>query len=1069
MSPKCKTVILWFVLSLLVTSLDAGRPPDPALDPGENDTVQLSLTEHEKTWIKAHPVIRLGQSSEFEPLLIRTETGELQGIIADFFELLGKRIGVQFELIDKPWQEILRMAKNKELDGVANLSPPAAEQSDLLMTRVHNSAHPTVYGMRNLKRTVNSLDDLRGLKVAYCKSIVHFQEYVKKHKGEFEVIEADAVRQAMQYVLEGKADVMLGFSFDNYHLVGMSFTGIEILHVSTRLSVNGVTGVRPDWPELVGILNKAIESLSKEELHAIFSRWTGAIEPVGAVDLTPEEKQWLHDHPVIRVGSDSNWAPLEFMGEDGTRLGVSAEYLKKISQMLGVTFEFAEAADWNELAEKTKNKEIDLLSSIVDSPRRREYLEFTQPYLSLPIVVFAKDDAAYLGNLDYLAGEKTAVVAGYFIHRLLEENYPEIRLVLTENIEQSFQKLQNNEVYAVVDTLVVGGYYLSKLGYTNIKVVGESPFSYELSMGVRKDWAVFAGILWKTLDAIPEADRHALSQKWFSVKYEQGFDYALLWKIAFGLLAVIAFFIWSNRRLRRAVKIRTYELAESEEKYRALYHNAQAGLMRSRLSDGKAIECNQKIARIFGYDTREECIAQFVASERYVDPELRSNIITQLKESGEIRDVEAQLIRRDGTHVWISLSARLYPQKGYMESVVVDITDRKRAEEERVILEGQLRQAQKMEAVGQLAGGVAHDFNNLLGAIIGYTELMRMKLPAEDALQKNLDEVMKASHRATALVRQLLAFSRRDTLQRQTLDLNQLVSNLIKILRRVIGENIDLRFHNQPELNCVNADPGQLEQIIMNLCVNARDAMEEGGTLCIETENVEITEEYSRMLPGSKPGTYVILSVSDTGRGIEPEIRDRIFEPFFTTKDVDKGTGLGLATVYAIVKRHKGFVNLYSEVGYGTTFKIYIPIIEAAARALEEKKIGVPAPLGKGETILLAEDEDQLRDIAVLFLEDAGYRVLTARDGEEAIEVYKQHENDIDIGLLDVIMPRKSGRRVYEFIHGENPGLPIVFTSGYSFQILEHGHLPEEGYVLINKPFNRDQLLTKVREALDRA
>ncbi len=384
-------------------------------------------------------------------------------------------------------------------------------------------------------------------------------------------------------------------------------------------------------------------------------------------------------------------------------------------------------------------------------------------------------------------------------------------------------------------------------------------------------------------------------------------------------------------------------------------------------------------------------------------------------------------------------------------------------------LEGQIRQSQKMEAIGQLAGGVAHDFNNMLQVIAGYTELTQDILGEGNPARKTLDHVAKASERATALVRQLLAFSRRETLQLKQIDLNDLTSGLLKMIRRIIGEHIELSFHPGADLQILQADPGQVEQILLNLCVNARDAMPEGGKLSIETENMQLSKEYCQIHAEAQEGNYVAINVSDTGKGIPKDIRDRIFEPFFTTKAVGEGTGLGLSTVYAITKRHGGFINLYSEEGMGTVFKIYLPANKDQNSTIEaEKQRQYKELKGAGETILLAEDDEQVRELAELILEQAGYNIITAVDGENAIEKFSKYNKDLDLVILDVVMPKKSGRMVHDHIRKTHPDLPIVFASGYSHDMLDTGHLPEEGYRLVRKPFDQSGLLIAIQEAMSK-
>ncbi|MCC6694435.1 MAG: PAS domain S-box protein [Candidatus Hydrogenedentes bacterium] len=391
-------------------------------------------------------------------------------------------------------------------------------------------------------------------------------------------------------------------------------------------------------------------------------------------------------------------------------------------------------------------------------------------------------------------------------------------------------------------------------------------------------------------------------------------------------------------------------------------------------------------------------------------------------------------------------------------SVFHDITEHRQ-------LEQQLRQAQKMEAIGQLAGGVAHDFNNILQAILGYGEMaMEQAIPGSE-LHLELLEVRKAAERAVALVRQLLAFSRRQVLDLQVVNLDRVIHDLVKMIVRVIGEDITLNVRTRPGLRTIRADRGQLEQVLMNLCINARDAMCDGGEITIRTENVEISEHYCQLAVDAKPGLHVLLTISDTGCGMDAEVQKHIFEPFFSTKEQSKGTGLGLATVYGIVRQHGGFINVYSEPEHGTVFKIYFPVVD---EALTDPAVpGETEAKGGAETILLAEDNPDVRALAQITLERAGYTVLNAANGEEAVSLYDAHRDAIQLALLDVVMPQIGGIAVSDHIHETRPEIPIVFASGYSADSSRSSFTLGPRTCLIEKPYDRNTLLRTIRAALD--
>jgi two-component system cell cycle sensor histidine kinase/response regulator CckA len=424
---------------------------------------------------------------------------------------------------------------------------------------------------------------------------------------------------------------------------------------------------------------------------------------------------------------------------------------------------------------------------------------------------------------------------------------------------------------------------------------------------------------------------------------------------------------------------------------------------------------------------------------------------------------EFRTIWPDGSVHWIAGRARVFSdEQGSPTRIIgvgMDIGERKSLEE-------QLRQAQKMEAVGQLAGGVAHDFNNLLTVIHGYAELLLTSFNADDHRRTDVDEIVKAAARAAGLTRQLLAFSRKQVLQPTLLDLNSLVVNTGKMLRRLIGEDIELVTKLAPAPAAVHADAGQLEQILMNLAVNARDAMPQGGRLSIETATVVIDAAYATQLIGVRPGPYVMLAVTDNGIGMDEQTKHRIFEPFFTTKERGRGTGLGLATVYGIVKQSGGHVWVYSEAGRGSTFKVYLPRAEGGAVVERPTAESEAAPTG-WETVLLVEDEQAVRSLCRVLLERAGYHVFEAADPRQAEGLFRQHADRIDLLVTDVIMPGSSGPSLFARLSVERP-LRVLFMSGHADTAIAQTPGRPTDIVFLQKPFTADGLLCKVREALDR-
>ena len=476
--------------------------------------------------------------------------------------------------------------------------------------------------------------------------------------------------------------------------------------------------------------------------------------------------------------------------------------------------------------------------------------------------------------------------------------------------------------------------------------------------------------------------------------------------------------------------------------------------------------------RLFGLNPREAGISYEGLLERVhpADRELVIATVQQALETHQPFEYHLRIVRPDGEQRILHSRGNVIPnERGEpirMFGTAQDVTELHQAEARLRESELQLRHAQKMEAVGQLAGGIAHDFNNLLTAVTGYSDLALRRLKAGDPLRHNIEEIRKAGERAAALTRQLLAFSRKQVLQPKVLDLNVVISDLEKMLRRLIGEDVELRTVFKPPLGNIKADPGQIEQVIMNLAVNARDAMPSGGRLSIETDNVNLDEAFARKHVGVAPGSYVLLSMSDTGTGMDEETQARIFEPFFTTKEVGKGTGLGLSMVYGIVKQSDGLILVHSTVDRGTTFNIYLPRVDGGAHEYR-RTAETEQALEGSETILLAEDEEMVRSLARDVLEMYGYRVLEAANGGAAFLICERHPAPIHLLLTDVVMPEMGGRDLAERLSRLRPEMKVLYMSGYTDDaIVRHGLL-DEGIAFLQKPFTPDTLSRKVRVLLD--
>lgn len=498
-------------------------------------------------------------------------------------------------------------------------------------------------------------------------------------------------------------------------------------------------------------------------------------------------------------------------------------------------------------------------------------------------------------------------------------------------------------------------------------------------------------------------------------------------------------------------------LRQSQEKYRRIVDTANEGIWVLD-EDLRTSFVNAQMAEMLGYEA-EEMIGREIESCIFEEDLPDHGQRMENRRRGIAEHYERRWRRKDGQAVWTIVSATpiIDAEHHFRGSfaMILDITERKKLEE-------QLRQSQKMEAIGTLAAGIAHDFSNILTAIIGYGDMLRMLMGEGNPLRTYVDDILAASERAAHLTRSLLALSRKQIMSPKPVNLNEIVKRIDKFLMRVIGEDIELKTTLSEEDLTVMADSGQIEQVLMNLATNARDSMPDGGMLTIKTERVDISGPHGYI----EPGSYAVIAVSDTGKGMDEETRQRIFEPFFTTKELGKGTGLGLSIVYGIIKQHNGEINVYSEPGKGTTFKIYLKLIESKVKGKETAE--VLRPVGGTETILVAEDDPGVRRLFKSVLEGYGYTVIEAVDGEDAVVKYIENKDRIQLLIFDVVMPKKNGKEAYEEIRKMRGDIRVIFSSGYSADIIYKKGMLEEGITLITKPVAPNLLLSKTREVLDK-
>jgi PAS domain S-box-containing protein len=776
----------------------------------------------------------------------------------------------------------------------------------------------------------------------------------------------------------------------------------------------------------------------------------------------------------LRVGIYQN-SPKVFVDKDGKPKGIFVDIVDEIARVENWKIDYVYGT-WAENLERLENNEIEMLVDVsFSSERAKRFILNRTPVLESWLDIYSKRTTR-IKSIRELNMKKIAVleesVQEEYLHEEIKKAFKiDFTLLLYPDYSSSVKAVKSGAADVMVATRFFSFSTVRDENIVPLNVIFRVEnlyfaFSKNISPEVVE---AFDRNIAKMKNS-PDSAYYQSLKHWLNMEPRPLIPVYIKWTLAIitGLLTLIglcAFF------LRRQVKAKTLALIETHRLLKETQSIAALGGWEYNVQN-KSIKWTDEVYRIYGVDFNYNPDDIDLDISFYA-PQSRPVIKKAFQlavEKGKPYDLELELIRADGECIWVRTTSQPVMENGKVVRVtgnIMNITDAKRAEAEKQKLQNQLAIAQKMELVGQLAGGVAHDFNNILGVILGYAELARMKIKPSDTLYADIEEIKKAAERSSALTHQLLAFARKQNMAPKVLDLNETVEGMLKMLRRLIGEDISLDWLPKAGLWSVKIDPAQVDQILANLCVNARYAIADVGKITIETENVAFDKTYCADNVEFIPGKYVMLAVSDDGCGMDKDILKKIFEPFFTTKEVGQGTGLGLSTVYGIVKQNNGFINVYSETGKGTTFKIYLPRNVDESVKVEEE-IATEIPRGYGETVLIVEDDPAILKLVEKILDELGYTVLTADSPDKAIRLVKESKCSIHLLITDVIMPKINGRELETQIKAICPGIKCLFMSGYTANIIANRGVLDEGVQFIQKPFSIKDLAAKVRTMLDK-
>ncbi len=1065
----CQLIVLLTLLCLFVppafSSQGAASSPPSALG-------KVSLSTEEQAFLIAHPVIRLGVGEDWTPYVIRRPSGELEGFEVDLLQRISTATGAKIQLVAGPWKETVEKAERRELDGLALTVTNQDRAASFLFSSVYLTNYPVFVVSDDNRQSFNSLDDFRGKTVAILAGNKFYRSLLSAYP-EITVLEKTSETEALRMVMEGKATAAIIASTMYEDYFKKFARTIRIGYVATDKPLNLVYSTRKDWPELVTIINKGLAALPVDEFNKIYSRWFGMQPPIvgetsNKPDFSAAEQAWLAQKHVVRVHIGNYMPYYSFTAEKGVR-GISVDYLNMVAERAGFKIDYVPGYTWSQaLQDIRQHHNFDILPAAYITPERTEYLTFTNEYLKSPSVIFTRNDSLFVDSIADLAEKTVVLERDYATVQWLAEGFPAVKQLIRETTDEALHALAAGEADAYIGSLAVATYIARTKGLDNLMVAAPSPFgSDNQAMAVRNDWPELAKIIDKTLATFTPAEHEAIIARWVPpIHYEYGINRrdVLKWvgMISTILLAIIMVVVIWNKKLAREVAARTLaedalrrELSFSE----ILLAQAPMGI---RVFDGETGICNkinQAAADIAGGPVEVLLHQSFRELKSWQDAGLTS-VAEMVLTDGAARQVEAQMTTSFGRSLWARyFFARFFVEgRPHLMTIGQDISEEKHLEKERRHIEEQMLHVQKLESLGVLAGGIAHDFNNILMVVIGNTDLALMRLAPESPVATHLRQIQIAAKKAAGLAGQMLAYSGRGKFVVEKLDLNRVVEEMMQMLEVSISKKVEIRSNFSQHLPAVEADITQIRQVIMNLVINASEAIgDSSGVITISTGTVDCHRDdldESWLGHDLSEGLYACLEVADTGCGMAKETITRIYDPFFTTKFT--GRGLGMAAVMGIVRGHKGIITVDSEVGSGTTFKVLLPAL------LTPATLHVDAPPdsswhGSGQ-VLLVDDEEAVLAVGKVMLEELGFKVLTASDGLEALALFKEHRATIGQIVMDLTMPRMGGEEAFCLMCQLDPEVKVIMTSGYNEEEISHLFGAKGLAGFIQKPFRLSTL-----------
>lgn len=1155
------------------------------------------LTQEEREWIVSHPTITATSKLDAAPMEF-TRAGENIGFSIDYLNLVAGKVGLNVDYITGyTWSELLEKLKRREIDVSHNLVQSAARDEYLDFTTPYLEVDAVIFGKMGSPK-INSLEGLKGKRILILDGWAAQEEYKVKFP-DLNIVKVSSSVEALLSVSRNENDLyFIPDMIGNYLLETEFISGVSVLGDIKFMDVVNLDYVkiasRNDWPLLNSILQKGMMNVTDEEYNILADRWFVPRRIDSLLNLSTAELKWLEENPIIKIAVDPTIRPVEFINADGEVDGVVGDYLDILSEKLNVQFDWIGNKNFDEGLESIRLGQADMMPALTPSAERAEYLSFTDKYMDVNSVIFAREDGDIFGNVEGLYGHSVAQVRGFVMTEVLKQNYPQITVIEVENVIEALKLVSGGLADAYIGTVPISSYNIATEGLNNLVVAGTTPFVGDISMGVRKGLPILASVIQKAMASIPEERKLSIIGDWVVLRTAQKADYTLLIQISgVAVLIVLLVLLW-NSRLRKEVSRRK----ESEERFRQIAETVDGLFFIASPTMDEIVYMSPNFEGWSNFSCKQICDNALLWLEM-VHPEdsnfYKQSIKRTVESDFKINFPNFRIIHRDGSVRWLTNQLHpVYDEDGQIKNIIgftTDITEsvtssKKLDEiknqfqnafayavhgmalisldgrfirvndalcnrlgysdnellklsvmqivhkddlkitvsllkeildgtretvqlEERYVCAGgsivpvhfnaslvkdqdgnpvhfvaqiqdlselkereeQLRHSQKMDAVGKLTGGIAHDFNNILGIILGNLEIIDSTLPENEKQKNRVQKAIKSVDRGSNLIKKLLSFSRNSSPDKNLINVNECLDGFNEVIVKAFTSSVKIIHDYDENIWPIEIDVHEFEDAILNIVLNARDAMEKGGELSIKTENIILDEKYVSHHPDSKIGDHVLITLSDTGEGIEPDLLEKVLEPFYTTKSINKGTGLGLSMIHGFVQRSEGHLRITSIKGKGTSINLYIPR-SYKKHEVEKDIISSESNLPKGnETILVVDDEQYLCEVAEQQLQSLGYSVFTAKDTDSALEIINGN-NDIDLLFSDIVMPdNQDGYQMAQSARDIRPSLKVLLTSGYVENSDNIGDQTKDLKSLkqntLPKPYSQQDLAFAIRRSLD--